>query len=327
MPAYNAAAYIDKALASIMCQHGCAFEVIVVDDASSDRTCEIVSRWVARYPETIRLIRMDANSGCCFVPRRVAIEAARAAVIAPLDADDWIEPGYLERLWRRMRQTGAEMVYPTMYTVAEGCEPVRFVPAPDFEMQRVWRGRDLVARTLDGWQIGAGGGLINRRLYLDCFAEHEYKPSGYIVEVLTRHLLCRAPKVALDEARYYYRMQPESVTHRMSPRRFDFLEADLELVDILDRLMPGDGEVRLKTRRQLFHGYFDGLRLLAAARGVSPGERKDILHRLSRQRSHIDWSVLKGGVSPRYRLLARLGTRAALLLLPFLDRIINHRHV
>ena len=85
MPTYNRAAYIEEALASIKRQTFQDFEIIVVDDGSTDNTKEIAERYVG-----IRYIYQE--HGGISKARNTAIKAARGKWIATLDSDDlWKE--------------------------------------------------------------------------------------------------------------------------------------------------------------------------------------------------------------------------------------------
>jgi glycosyltransferase involved in cell wall biosynthesis len=89
IPAFNAATYLDRALASVQAQTVPPAEIIVVDDASTDNTAAIAAGWQDRLP--LRIIRCEVNGGIG-VARRVAIEAATQPYIANLDADDeWLD--------------------------------------------------------------------------------------------------------------------------------------------------------------------------------------------------------------------------------------------
>ncbi len=92
IPAYNAAAFIEKALGSVADQTRPADEVIVVDDASTDDTAAVADRWTDRLP--LRVIRCDNNAGAA-TARKIAIEAATQPYIANLDADDRWLPEHL----------------------------------------------------------------------------------------------------------------------------------------------------------------------------------------------------------------------------------------
>ncbi|MDE5796551.1 MAG: glycosyltransferase [Muribaculaceae bacterium] len=319
MPAYNATRFIARALDSLLVQKGAKFEIVVVDDCSTDTTAAIVNDYAARYPDKIRLISMPTNSGCAFIPRKRAIEEARAPLVAPLDADDWVNPDYLETLLKYKHDTGADIVYPVMY-LHNGSEAKRFVPAIDFPTGKVWTGRDMVALTLDGWQIGAGGGIILRELYLKCFRKFEMVPSVFADEVLTRQLLLLAPKITIADTPYFYMMQPDSVTHSPSLKLFDFLQSDRALVSFANDHWQADEEVPFKAARQLFHNFFRGIRLLDTLRNLTQEQRYEVRHLLNQQRQHINWRLLRGRVSPRYYILARLGVKTSLFILPLYDR-------
>ena len=102
IPLYNKAPYIRKALESVLAQTYADYELIIVDDGSTDGSAEIAeailqdpaSRLIASSPH--RLIR-QANSGVS-AARNNGVAQAAGDYIAFLDADDWWEPTYLERM-------------------------------------------------------------------------------------------------------------------------------------------------------------------------------------------------------------------------------------
>lgn len=85
---YNYESYIGIALRSILDQSVQDFEIVVVDDASSDRSCEVVR---AFGDPRIRLHVNEANMGGAWSYNR-AVALARGAFLVNLDADDWIDP-------------------------------------------------------------------------------------------------------------------------------------------------------------------------------------------------------------------------------------------
>jgi len=90
MPAYNSADTIGYALESLRNQTYRDFEVIVVDDASTDETAQIVER-LSRDDPRFRLISLTWNSGA-FVARNVGLAAAAGEFVTNQDADDWAHP-------------------------------------------------------------------------------------------------------------------------------------------------------------------------------------------------------------------------------------------
>lgn len=94
VPAYNAAAHLDRTLASLRAQTFRDFEVIVVDDGSTDGTAAIVAKTASRDGR-FRLIR-QANAGVAAARNRGLAEV-RGRYFANLDADDMWRPKFLER--------------------------------------------------------------------------------------------------------------------------------------------------------------------------------------------------------------------------------------
>lgn len=96
IPAFNVAGCLDRAIDSVLAQTLADFEIIVVDDASSDTTADLVRRRAAG-DSRIRLLQNSTNSGPS-VARNRGIAAARSDWIAILDADDAYEPERLAAL-------------------------------------------------------------------------------------------------------------------------------------------------------------------------------------------------------------------------------------
>lgn len=109
MPAYNAEKYIEEAIYSVRSQTFRDWELIVVDDCSTDGTPEIVAR-LAREDGRIHLYRSDRNSGAAATRNR-GLSLCRGRYVALLDSDDRWMPEKLERQVRLAEETGAEVIY------------------------------------------------------------------------------------------------------------------------------------------------------------------------------------------------------------------------
>lgn len=111
VPAYNAEAFIDQTLNSVLSQTYKNIEVLVVDDGSQDRTAEIVKS-IAQKDHRVILLQ-QSNTGVA-AARNLAIQKSRGEYIAPLDADDIWYPQKIEKQVQCMLQ--AELCVGLVYT-------------------------------------------------------------------------------------------------------------------------------------------------------------------------------------------------------------------
>lgn len=98
LPSWNAASTIERALASVLDERGIALEVLVVDDASTDGTADIVRRVEDRDPR-VTLIALPTNGGVSNA-RNEGLAAARGEWLAFVDADDRLFPSAIAALMR-----------------------------------------------------------------------------------------------------------------------------------------------------------------------------------------------------------------------------------
>ncbi len=108
IPAYNMDNYIHRAIQSVLNQSYKHWELIVVNDGSTDNTQNVVERFVA-LDKRISLINQD-NSGVS-VARNRGIAAAEGAYISFLDADDYYDKEYLEKMSAPLKANQADMTF------------------------------------------------------------------------------------------------------------------------------------------------------------------------------------------------------------------------
>jgi|GEM_PF-1088388 len=113
---YNNAAYIEESITSILAQSRPVAEILIVDDASTDTSMEILEGLVDRGP--IRLVRRPENLGAG-ANRHLGFMEARGPFVTNLAGDDRIDPAKVENEMRLLERAGdglafsdAELVYP-----------------------------------------------------------------------------------------------------------------------------------------------------------------------------------------------------------------------
>lgn len=109
MPVYNGSRFVEQAIRSVQNQTLRDWELFVLDDCSTDDTCERVERIAAADPR-IRLVRSQSNRGVARA-RNQGFALSRGRYVALLDSDDLWHPTKLQLQLEQMQQTGAQLCY------------------------------------------------------------------------------------------------------------------------------------------------------------------------------------------------------------------------
>ena len=111
IPMYNTEKYIRLCLISVMSQKFQDYEVIVVDDCSTDNSVIEVEKLIPHFDGKLKLIKRSENSGRAGLPRNEALKISRGKYIAFLDSDDMWKPNALLELYTIAEETQAEVVH------------------------------------------------------------------------------------------------------------------------------------------------------------------------------------------------------------------------
>lgn len=147
---YNESAHIEECLASIFGQTGLeTYEVVVVDDASTDGTSKVVASLQAAHPQ-LRLIRHEENQGRG-ASRRTGQDACVASRIAFIDSDIRLPPDWLSRV----------------VVALEVNDAVSGVAVPDGDCAVIWRMFGPKPKGMAGYWDLTGNNVIFKRTALD----------------------------------------------------------------------------------------------------------------------------------------------------------------
>ena len=109
MPCFNSSRFISESIESVLAQTFSDWELIIVDDCSTDNSVEVVQSFVAR-DSRIKLIQLAENSGAA-VARNAAIEAAQGRYIAFLDSDDLWDADFLDKSIDLLRRSDISFIF------------------------------------------------------------------------------------------------------------------------------------------------------------------------------------------------------------------------
>lgn len=118
MPAYNCASFIREAVDSVLAQTYSNWELIIVDDCSTDDTAEVIDSY---DDSRIQYLRNAQNMGAAMT-RNEALNVAKGRYIAFLDSDDIWMPSKLDRQIAFMEQNGYAFTYSPYYVISPNGE-------------------------------------------------------------------------------------------------------------------------------------------------------------------------------------------------------------
>ena len=106
MPVYNVEKYLRKGIESVLKQTFNDFELIIIDDGSTDTSGYICDRYMEK-DSRIRVVH-QVNQGLVSA-REKAVDLARGRYIAFVDPDDWIEKDFFEKILNNMLKVDADI--------------------------------------------------------------------------------------------------------------------------------------------------------------------------------------------------------------------------
>ncbi len=233
LPCYNCAPYLQQAVSCVLGQTFTDFELIAIDDGSTDHSLEILKTLQDRRIQILQ----QPNRGP-YPARNLGLKHARGEFVAFLDADDFWDKTFLEKMHRALTASRADLAYcgwQNIYTQGENKPP--YIP-PDYLKET-----DFAKRLIQGcpWPIHAA---LVRRSILEavggfstyCFTSMDYD-LWLKIAALTRNWV-RVPEVLAfyrwHESGQISAIRWRQVCNSMEVRR-RFLRAHPELFKHLDR--------------------------------------------------------------------------------------------
>jgi glycosyltransferase involved in cell wall biosynthesis len=233
VPVLNVAGLLPRCLDSLLAQTYRPLEIIVVDDGSTDGSGAVMLDYAERYPDEVHVITQRHRG--LGPARNAAISIAHGEYVSMIDADDWVEPDFLEDTVAIAEETGADVVVGG-FVFHMGPLKVPFPFLPRIPMLTGMEAAELSLR-LTRFPSFAWNKLWRRSLFRPDdppFPSVEYEDLA-----TTPRILQRAGTVAMTQKVYYhYCLRSDSITGAFSAKNvFSFAAA----LDILRRDIHANG--------------------------------------------------------------------------------------
>ncbi|MBQ3450902.1 MAG: glycosyltransferase [Selenomonadaceae bacterium] len=111
IPMYNAEKFLGVCLDSLLIQTLTDFEVLVVDDCSTDNSVAIAENYLEKFGGRLKIISLPENTGGGGIPRNVGLDFARGKYVCFLDSDDLLVDNALETLYTLAEKFHADATY------------------------------------------------------------------------------------------------------------------------------------------------------------------------------------------------------------------------
>lgn len=291
--AYNAEKFIRKCLNSLMVQTLREIQVICIDDASTDGTLSVLKEYAAADTRFV-VLEQAVNQGQA-VARNRGLALAAGEFVTFLDSDDWYAENALEKAYEVV------VAHPETDTVLMDLryyyeETNSFIPYINRTEKKVCSGKEALALSLD-WSIH---GVYMVRNSIHQTYPYDTSSRMYSDDNTTHLHFLHSREVRFSEGIYYYRQHPDSGTKVCNVRRFDYMDAGLNLKKLLqeERL---DRDV-LSRHEGLRWANIVGMYVyfLRHKSRFSVEEQTEIIRRFRFHHSRIETDLLKPGLKYRF---------------------------
>jgi len=259
IPVYNVEEYLEICVDSLLKQRGIHFEIILIDDGSTDRSGVIADQY-AQKDDRVKVIHQ--KNGEASAARNAGLDVAQGEYIAFVDSDDWLKEDSLCKLYQDAIRFQADVVMGKVEFGHTDGSMNYYKPVPKEMMYSPATGKEAFIRLM---KTGSYRPMVWNYIYRRSFLEEIQ--ARFVIgitphedELWTPVVMCQAPKmVMVDTEYYYYRQREESVLYSTNLKkrlnayirvtnllfeftgRYDFSGKDAELknwmyVNIFDRL-------------------------------------------------------------------------------------------
>ncbi len=219
VPVYNMAAEgkLQYCLESLVRQTVADYEIIAVDDCSTDNSYEILRQYETDYPDKFRAVHSPENKRQGGA-KNIGLSLAKGEWIGFIDSDDWITPDMYEKLLRKAEETGADMVGCDYHLTKEHSMVIgQVVPQNHMDQTGELTPEKYRLLILDSGSLVVK--IYRREIFFDNdirFPEHIFYEDNAVSDALMLHAKHFA---YIPEPMYYYYQHDASTVHTVTRAR------------------------------------------------------------------------------------------------------------
>lgn len=310
IPVYNVEKYLDKCMESVLAQTYDNFEVILVDDGSTDSSGKMCDGYAERDS---RVTVYHKQNGGLSDARNFGVEHCNGDLVSFIDSDDYVTEDYLEYLWYLKSKYSVDIACTTAKRTIESAK----ISKDDSGREALLDSSEAIKR-ICYTSCGACGRLYKKQLLID----HPY-PKGRLYEDLatTCKIIGSSPKVIFGEKTIYYWVQRQGgITHSgINKKQYDLFWSADEQLDYISENFP---ESESASRTRCIMASCDFVTRLFSYK--SKDMKQHFKYARDYTKKHLKY-ILKDKSTPRHVILSGLticmGYTASRILWPFRQKI------
>lgn len=235
--AYNAENFLSQCLDSLFNQTEKSVQVIVIDDCSTDDSIHLEQSYTKQRDNCLLVLHTPQNSGQAEA-RNLGLKYAVGELTMMVDADDWLAPDCLERMWEAYTQAEDIDAVVNRLIMTENGREWDYLPSFPTEIPQIMTGKEACMLALD-WRLH---GYYAVRTSIHKQIPYDASQRIYSDDNTCRYHYLASRRVVLSEGIYYYRQHTNSCTHSSANqiKRLMFLRANMDLRSWVEKQNLGD---------------------------------------------------------------------------------------
>lgn len=214
VPVYNTSKYLEKCMESLLCQKGADFEILLLDDGSTDGSGDMCDAYDESYPDRVRVIHKE-NEGLLLTRRR-GFKEAKGDWFICVDSDDYADSRLLDSVVESIDEYNPDMVmYNYSYLNNDGVISNSRLDLPDKSVyegeykQYIYSKKLLTDDINNMWAKAVKRDIVDLDTdYSDCGIRNMCEDAVQVLPLFTN-----ASKIVyLSQPLYYYRKGQSSIT-------------------------------------------------------------------------------------------------------------------